>query len=154
MCRDHDLSFRAIIELVPELRTKMFVATSDNEFTPLLSNHFKGAFVAKCENHLSKQIGRYVMVFVNLNTMDIITINIIVIVNIIIIVMVRWCEIKGKATKAEVSFYKNEFRLLFLQWFLIWFLMLLLALYLVLDIALGSQYSSCYCSWLSILFLI
>ena len=137
MCRDHDLAFRAIVKLVPELRTKMFV---DNEFTTLLSNHFKGALIAKCENNLSKQGGRNVMVFVNLNTMNIITINIIVIVNIII-VMVRWCEIKGKATKAEVFFYKNEFRLLFLQWFLFFILvlLLLLALNLVLDIALGSQ---------------
>ena len=72
LCRDHDLAFRVICELVPELRSKMFVATSDDEFTPLLSNHLKGAFVAKCENHLTKQIGRYVIIILNFNIMDII----------------------------------------------------------------------------------
>ena len=129
MCRDHDLAFRAMTELVPELRTKMFVSSSDDEFTKLLSTHLTGSFVSKCENHLTKQIGRYVIIIiVNLNIMNIIIdvimniiidvisvviviINIIVIVSIIIIiVMLRWCETRGKATKQEVSFYKNEFR--------------------------------------------
>ena len=121
MCRDHDLAFRAMTELVPELSTKMFVSSSDDEFTKLLSTHLTGSFVSKCENHLTKQIGRYVIIIiVNLNIMIIIIdvisvviviINIIVIVSIIIIiVMLRWCETRGKATKQEVSFYKNEFR--------------------------------------------
>ena len=113
MCRDHDWAFRAMTELVPELRTKMFVSSSDDEFTKLLSTHLTGSFVSKCENHLTKQIGRYVIIIVNLNIMNIIidVISVIIVtISIIVIVMVRWCETRGKATKEEVSFYKNEFR--------------------------------------------
>jgi hypothetical protein len=36
----------------------MFVAVSDDEFTGLLDKIFKKAHVAKCENHVAKNIGR------------------------------------------------------------------------------------------------
>ena len=45
-------------ELVPELKTKKYVASSDGEFQNLLTNHCSKAVVVRCENHLTKQIGR------------------------------------------------------------------------------------------------
>jgi hypothetical protein len=58
ICRDHDLGWRIMTELVPELKTKKFVVSSDNEFTKLLETHCTKGVVVRCENHLSKQIGR------------------------------------------------------------------------------------------------
>ena len=55
---DHDLAFRIMVELVPDLGSEMFISSSDNEFSALLARHFKGSFVAKDENHQAKKIGR------------------------------------------------------------------------------------------------
>ena len=55
---DHDHAFRVITELVPELKSEMFVSSSDDEFTALLARHLKGSFVSKDENHMAQKIGR------------------------------------------------------------------------------------------------
>ena len=52
---DHDLSLRVITSLVPELKKKMFVATSDDEFTSTMVKHFTKCFVGKDENHMTKK---------------------------------------------------------------------------------------------------
>ena len=56
--RDHNLAFQIITDLIPDLKKKMFVGTSDDEFTKLLIEHFTGAFIAKCKNHVTNKIER------------------------------------------------------------------------------------------------
>ena len=57
---DHRLFMKVITDLVPELKTTMFVSSSDDEFTALLIESFPKSFVTKDENHLVKKIGRAV----------------------------------------------------------------------------------------------
>ena len=56
----HDIALRVIVDLIGELKTKKFMATSDDEFTTLLSNYVKVGYVGKCENHGTKKIERWV----------------------------------------------------------------------------------------------
>ena len=57
---DHEAAFRRITELVPELKTHKFVASSDGEFRGLLGSTFPKAFIANCEIHILKDIARWV----------------------------------------------------------------------------------------------
>ena len=56
----HELAWSIITDLIPEIGTKKFVSTSDDEFTPLLEKYVKKGLVAKCEVHGSKKIERWV----------------------------------------------------------------------------------------------
>ena len=38
---DHDTAFNVIVKHVPELRTKMFLAISDNEFTKVVTIEYR-----------------------------------------------------------------------------------------------------------------
>ena len=57
---DHELAIKIFTDLVPELKKKKFISSSDDEFTSLLERNFKGSFVAKDENHMVKKIERAV----------------------------------------------------------------------------------------------
>ena len=53
----HDLAFSMMVNEIPELATKKFVAISDDEFTELMARHFKKAVIAVDQVHLRKDIG-------------------------------------------------------------------------------------------------
>ena len=55
---DHDIAFQVMVEKIPELAIKMFIAISDNEFTETLRRHFLKAFIAVDEIHATKDIVR------------------------------------------------------------------------------------------------
>ena len=57
---DHHLGLKVITDLVPELKTTMFISSSDDEFTSLLTKHFPKSCVTKDENHVVKKIARAV----------------------------------------------------------------------------------------------
>ena len=57
---DHDLALKVMTSMVPELRSKHFVSSSDDEFTNLLVKWFPKATIVKDENHMVKKIGRAV----------------------------------------------------------------------------------------------
>ena len=57
---DHQLALKMITTVVPELRQKHFVSSSDAEFTSLLIQAFPKSTVVKDENHVVKQIIRAV----------------------------------------------------------------------------------------------
>ena len=57
---DHELGLKIITDLIPELKKKKFISSSDAEFTPLLGRTFTNSFIAKDENHMVKQIERAV----------------------------------------------------------------------------------------------
>ena len=58
----HELAWRIITDLIPEIKTSKFIAVSDDEFTCLLEKNVKKglALVAKCEIHAVKKIERWV----------------------------------------------------------------------------------------------
>ena len=58
----HELAWRIITDLIPEIKTSQFIAVSDDEFTCLLEKNVKKglALVAKCEIHAVKKIERWV----------------------------------------------------------------------------------------------
>ena len=60
MQRIHNWDFEGKVQQFPELATKKFVAISDSEFTCVMTLHFKKAFVALDEIHVSKDIKRFV----------------------------------------------------------------------------------------------
>ena len=47
-----------MIQEIPELASKFFIAISDNEFTPTMERHFKKAYIAIDEIHETKAITR------------------------------------------------------------------------------------------------
>ena len=57
---DHALAFDYMVNLIPELKTKHFLATSDQEFTDLLESKLEKATVGVCENHVSQTLGHWV----------------------------------------------------------------------------------------------
>ena len=57
---DHELGLKIITDLIPELKKKKFISSSDAKFTPLLGRTFTNSFIAKDENHMVKQIERAV----------------------------------------------------------------------------------------------
>ena len=63
---DHNLAFEIMVQTIPELGTKFFVAISDREFNKVMKVHFKKAFVAADEIHAVKDIERYVHVMKNI----------------------------------------------------------------------------------------
>ena len=56
----HELAWSIITNLIPEISTRKFVATSDDEFTPLLEKFVGKGLVAKCEVHGARKIERWV----------------------------------------------------------------------------------------------
>ena len=52
----HNWAFEVMVNLLPELKRNLFVAISDKEFPNLLKRHFKKAFVALDEIHMTKDI--------------------------------------------------------------------------------------------------
>ena len=56
----HELAWRIITDLIPEIKTSKFIAVSDDEFSSLLEKNVKKgvALVAKCEIHAVKKIER------------------------------------------------------------------------------------------------
>ena len=47
----HQLAWEVIVDLIPEIKTRKLVATSDDEFTPLLKRFVQKGLVSKCEIH-------------------------------------------------------------------------------------------------------
>ena len=57
---DHELAFDVMNREIPELKSKHFLATCDQEFVWLLSKAFPKASVGICENHLTKSLSSWV----------------------------------------------------------------------------------------------
>ena len=57
---DHALAFDFMIRAIPEMKTKRFLATSDQEFLWLLELKLLKSTVGVCENHLTKSLGHWV----------------------------------------------------------------------------------------------
>lgn len=57
----HRIAWSIILDLIPEIGTSKFVATSDDEFTDILQLYATNALVTKCELHSSKKIERWVI---------------------------------------------------------------------------------------------
>ena len=55
---DHNLALSVIAMYVPELRSKHFIGSSDDEFTKPLVLNFPKATIVKDENHMLQKIGR------------------------------------------------------------------------------------------------
>ena len=56
----HEIAWKVIVDEIEEIGTKKMVSVSDDEFTNLLESFVKKGFVAKCENHGTQKIGRWV----------------------------------------------------------------------------------------------
>ena len=56
----HEMAWMIMTDLIPEISTKKHLATSDDEFTALMEKFVKNGFVAKCENHGTQKIKRWV----------------------------------------------------------------------------------------------
>ena len=57
----HKIAWSIILNLIPEIGTEKFVATSDDEFTPLLEQFVTKGLVTKCEVHGARKIERWVI---------------------------------------------------------------------------------------------
>ena len=56
----HEMAWMIMTDLIPEISTKKHLATSDDEFTTLMEKFIKKGFVAKCGNHGTQKIKRWV----------------------------------------------------------------------------------------------
>jgi hypothetical protein len=56
----HQLAWRVMVDVLPELATAKFVSVSDDEFTGLMQIFMKGTFIVKCENHGCSKIKHWV----------------------------------------------------------------------------------------------
>ena len=56
----HNMAWSIILDLIPEIGSSKFVATSDDEFTALLERYCSKGLVSKCEIHGAKKIERWV----------------------------------------------------------------------------------------------
>ena len=57
----HWIAWSIILDLIPEIGTSKFVATSVNEFTDILEQYASNALITKCEIHAAKKIERWVI---------------------------------------------------------------------------------------------
>ena len=56
----HQIAWEVITDLIPEIKTRKLVATSDDEFTPLLQRFVQTGLTSKCEIHGVKKIERWI----------------------------------------------------------------------------------------------
>ena len=56
----HKIAWEVIVDLIPEIKTRKLVATSDDEFTPLLKRFVQTGLVSKFEIHGVKKIERWI----------------------------------------------------------------------------------------------